>query len=658
MDFDELEQLRIHLERLLQSSEPSMAHFHMEGGPGFAHQANRPAEKGFSKSSTATCVSFLVATGTWNAKSKGEEAQQLIDIVTAENYEWASAGLQADNPFTVAFLVEMLADLKAAGGALTEEQAAVVEDKVDGLRGALTEGGVRITGYPRTAFLTQKVLHALARWEGQLAEPTKEKVVGWGWNQLHQESVLIEVHTPDADVFELAYAILTVLATQPMSDMTPRQREVLQHALDQFLDSQLREGTWPRSRPLFLYPKLGYAYCYDFELLVQMLGEKQLHPWLLERLPKLADAAYGLDRTRYDLDGRAVGWASGHLAGAPKPESWVTASALHYCHLLSGLAAEGIRRNIFDYTRQAAGYVEPDEKRESDYWKGFLDADIDVAEGEGRSLKETLEAGFIKPIRTHQELVLQGRRLPKDVYVSAILYGPPGTAKTELASRIANGLGWPLLSLDPSHLTRSGLDRLHAETDRLFGMLAAAERLVVLFDEFDELVRERELAASEALSRFLTTAMLPKLKALADRRRIVYLLATNHLENFDPAVQRPGRFDAILPVMPPRADEKLSFEQWAPIAELLDQAGMTPENDTEVWRKFGDFTFHEFEQLARRVAPLAAEGGPNTRGRITEMVNDEHARCQLSQQVVGADPQTWAGHMEAQRLRIRLPRAE
>ena len=160
-----------------------------------------------------------------------------------------------------------------------------------------------------------------------------------------------------------------------------------------------------------------------------------------------------------------------------------------------------------------------------------------------------------------------GQPFSSDTPTSAILYGPPGTSKTELAKLIANALGWPLLSLDPSHLTRDGLDRLHAETHNVFSMLAAAEEVVVLLDEFDELVLDRSEPMVDTSSRFLTTAMLPKIAALASRRRIVYLLATNHIERFDDAISRQGRFDLVVPVMPPSLDAKLAH--WPMVAQKL-----------------------------------------------------------------------------------------
>ena len=59
------------------------------------------------------------------------------------------------------------------------------------------------------------------------------------------------------------------------------------------------------------------------------------------------------------------------------------------------------------------------------------------------------------------------------------------------------------MSIDSSQFLKHGMDGVYAEADRVFGMLAIAERVLVLLDEFDEMVRARE-SATDVLSRFLT----------------------------------------------------------------------------------------------------------------------------------------------------------
>ena len=94
------------------------------------------------------------------------------------------------------------------------------------------------------------------------------------------------------------------------------------------------------------------------------------------------------------------------------------------------------------------------------------------------------------------------------------------------------------------------MDNIQSQADKLFSMLSATERVVVLLDEFDEMVRARQ-QGEEVLSRFLTTAMLPKLARINEARKIVFLVATNYIGNFDIAISRRGRFDLTSEVMPP-----------------------------------------------------------------------------------------------------------
>jgi SpoVK/Ycf46/Vps4 family AAA+-type ATPase len=86
--------------------------------------------------------------------------------------------------------------------------------------------------------------------------------------------------------------------------------------------------------------------------------------------------------------------------------------------------------------------------------------------------------------------------------------------------------------------------------------LSELDHAVVLFDEIDELVRERDME-KDAFGRFLTTSMLPKLAELWDARKILYFVATNHINYFDSAIIRSHRFDALILVSPPSFGAKI-----------------------------------------------------------------------------------------------------
>src|SRR5260370_11990464 len=104
------------------------------------------------------------------------------------------------------------------------------------------------------------------------------------------------------------------------------------------------------------------------------------------------------------------------------------------------------------------------------------------------------------------------------------------------------------------------MDGIQAEANASFRMLEQTERVVVLFDEFDERVLERGSPKAEAFSRFLTTAMLPKLASIHNRATLVFIIATNNIADFDVAIRRQGRFDLVVQIMPPTYRAKIKAD--------------------------------------------------------------------------------------------------
>jgi hypothetical protein len=652
VDFAWLDDLRRYLERLLNRAVASLTFYYDSKSGGFFHvidpEAPPPAGK-FSKASTATCLSFLGAAGLLHQEPWQPKLRDLRRTILL-NTTWSSAGLPPDNPFTTSFLLEAVHALSVDSEDLEAKERRVLEAKLEALNRELTvnHGAIHIEKYPPTAFLTQSAVRVLKKWEA-LDDAARDAVEQWTWNHLHEESVLLASHSDDADVFELIYSVLTASLVAPLDEMTPQQRGVLHYALDQFFSRQTLDGGWPRSRPLFLYPEIGYAYCFDYELLVQVLSDPQLMPVVVGRLRNFETAARRLDDQKYPLTTEAYGWSSGHHGRRRFAESWSTASALHFCFMLRRLVADAIRQTVFDYAD--VDYARPAHAAEARLPDSLLDSKV----GPGTpSLKRALQKSLLEPLIKARDYVDDGRALPATVPASAILYGAPGTSKTKLAEMIADCLSWPLLKLDPSHLTRRGLDQIHAEAHRLFSMLQSCERVVVFLDEFDELVRERE-QEGESEVRFLTTAMLPKLAALSERRRVVYLLATNHLERFDVAIRREGRFDLIVPVMPPTAREK--FRWWPALREAFDVEKARDEESANHTRKqIEDLTFAECERLVRRLSRLP-------KGEtFASTVQAEYEHATLSQPVAPQpvrrseeEAETWKARLQLEREHIRLP---
>jgi ATPase family associated with various cellular activities (AAA) len=663
--FSDLDALRNHLNVLAERHVATLGYYYDDRFSGFHHKHDRPDRPNVPISSTSTCILSLIQAGKWNAPHAPWNGRSSA-IVTAllQRKEWKSGGLKPNNVFTVAFILEATTALKPYAVSLGADDAAKEEKAQTILLRAITpprrgsqadySGGIGLEDYPPSAYVTQLVSRVL-RTRSPLDVPTRHSVATWAWREIEHQLALSTAQSKNFDVFQPVYSVLLAADIGDLEEATPDQNLVLNAALDQFFRSQLANGTWPRSRPLFHYPGVGNAYCFEYEMLAQLLQTTKLRDRLLHYLPRLSKAAFALAETAYPVGKEGLGWSSGHHPQLPGPESWSTASVYHFIHGLGRLVAEAIRKAVFNDL--GAPYSPPaDAKMEySDFAPELLDCPMDhrsagVITGQDGSLRNVLYYHFVKPIAEASGRVEAGASMPRDTATAAIFFGPPGTSKTALADEIAGFLRWPKLTVDPSYFVREGMDRIQAQAEKLFNMLSSSERIVVLLDEFDEMVLDRA-GSNEVLSRFLTTSMLPKLAKVNKSRRIVFLVATNHIENFDLAITRSGRFDLIVPIMPPTLEEKL--KTWPDVQQKLEQVGLSREEGVRA--KLAKLTYDEFRSLAPRICRA------EERDAVRQLI--EKLQCTLERKIDGDREEsretgriTWEQACKAQASeRVRIP---
>lgn len=655
MDFSGLDSLQRYIRSIEVNHVMALNHYHIQGAKGFRHiYGGSPTGSRFSMASTATCILSLTSAGLWTENEPWfTETYSLAKEMLTER--WTSADLPDNNPFTVPFILEAVLALEQVEHEILKDP--LIKQKksvaINILKSSLcrtaaeddkyaTLGAANVQGYPPSTYLTQLVVRVLKQCN-EFTNDIRIRTREWSWRQIEHELALLLSGSKSADALSLAYAILLFISCGKISEFTPDENHILQKAIDTVYDAQLADGSWPRSRPIFHYPRVGNAYCFEYEMLTQILMEKDLIEHSLRHLPKIALATERLKKIGFQFEEGGIGWASGHHPQLAGPESWSTASVYHFLYELDRVLAEAIRRAVFSYLGS-----EYRSERKTEFAQKFWDSTL-VINGKQESLREVLLKRFIEPVKLHSQSIEKGRDLPKNVPISAVFFGPPGTSKTQLAREIANFLGWPLLTIDPSHLVRKGLDQVQAETNLVFSMLATTERIVVLLDEFDELARERTASQSEAMSRFLTTAMLPKLTLINDRRRIVFIVATNHINQFDFAIRRPGRFDLIIQIMPPDVKAKLTA-----ISELKDwltkNIGLDLDDDT-FEKQISVLTYSEFNDLAK----CLQNARNSDHGK--RLIEDAYKNCTLRQRISykHGENETWEDVCKEQASYIRVP---
>jgi transitional endoplasmic reticulum ATPase len=161
-----------------------------------------------------------------------------------------------------------------------------------------------------------------------------------------------------------------------------------------------------------------------------------------------------------------------------------------------------------------------------------------------------------------------------------VLHGPPGTGKTLLARAIASAAKANFLAVSgPSLLSRYVGDSERAVRE-LFARARQATPSIIFFDEFDSLAPARGRNGSSEVSERVVAQLLTEIDGLTPRAPVWLLAATNRVDLIDPALLRPGRFDALVPVNLPDADDCLAILRVAlrerPLESGLDISTLAP----------------------------------------------------------------------------------
>ena len=128
--------------------------------------------------------------------------------------------------------------------------------------------------------------------------------------------------------------------------------------------------------------------------------------------------------------------------------------------------------------------------------------------------------------------------------------GPPGCGKTLTAEVLASELGLPLAIVRIDSVVSSLLGETASNLRQVFDFISTIP-MVVLFDEFDALAKERADAAEHGELKRVVNAFLQMLDA--HEGKSILVAATNHEKILDAAIWR--RFDEVLVFESPNLEQ-------------------------------------------------------------------------------------------------------
>jgi len=191
---------------------------------------------------------------------------------------------------------------------------------------------------------------------------------------------------------------------------------------------------------------------------------------------------------------------------------------------------------------------------------------VDIKEGE-HSFAEVGGHDHFKlycKLKIVKPLKLNNRKLCSR---GVLMTGPPGVGKSWIAWALAKETGLNFLIVDLGKVFAGLVGETESNIRKLIEAIEAAAPCIVFIDEIDSVLSSGRVSQGDGgtsgrvFNNFMTWMSDP-----SRRGKVVVIAATNRPDLLDSALIRQGRFDAIIPILPPQRGDAVG--KWSILAAL------------------------------------------------------------------------------------------
>lgn len=161
---------------------------------------------------------------------------------------------------------------------------------------------------------------------------------------------------------------------------------------------------------------------------------------------------------------------------------------------------------------------------------------------------------IVRCLRQPDQLRAVGAKIPNGI----LLYGPPGTGKTLMAKALAGTAGVKFYAANASEFVNVWVGQ-GAQNIRAFYQEAKENAPSIVFiDEIDAIGSTRTTGQNQEYRQTLN-ALLAEMDGMDKDCGVLTIAATNVMDELDPALIRPGRFDRKIAIPLPNYNDRLAI---------------------------------------------------------------------------------------------------